>query len=102
MTEGSNNDWRLPHDYERRILLSLADKGTLQGTFNKAHWPNRALSNCYLSSEDLTRFPDRPEPWNEMIPLEEKDGYQEYAHKKSGVEFFIRPVRNGPTPGGPS
>jgi hypothetical protein len=93
-----HNDWRLPNDDEREVLIGLADEKALRNTFNTCHWPNRKLSNCYLSSQDLTRFSDRPEPQNEMILLEAKDGYREYAYKKSGVQFFIRPVRNGPMP----
>ena len=104
-----HNDWRLPNDDEKTILLSLTDKGTLSGTFNVFKLGNplrgrdnkpadRSISSCYLSSDDLTRFSKEPAPNNEAIQLETNDGAQLLAHKKSGVQFFIRPVRNWPMP----
>jgi hypothetical protein len=104
-----HNDWRLPNDDEKVTLLSLADKHGLKTTFNVFKLGNplrgqdnnpddRSLSSCYLSSDDLTRFSKEPAPKNEAMQLETNDGAQLLANKKSRVQFFIRPVRNGPMP----
>lgn len=101
-----HNDWRLPNDDEKKVLLSLADKDNLNRTFNasmgnplRSDEPTaRSISSCYLSSDDLTRLSKEPAPKNEAIQLETNDGARHFAHKKSGVQFFIRPVRNGPMP----
>lgn len=81
-----HNDWRLPDASEKETLLRAKDTGALSRTFNGQSELGRSLSNCYLSSEDLTQ---------ETVLLERaEDGFRKRVRKKSGVDFVIRPVRN--------
>jgi len=84
-----HNDWRLPDASEKKTLLGTKDTGALSRTFNGQNElrTQRRLSDCYLSSDVLTQ---------ERVTLEREDGYRESAHKKSGIPFVIRPVRNEP------
>jgi hypothetical protein len=95
-----HNDWRLPDDTEKKILLSVQSEGGLKGSFSRAkEWemPSRSDSSCYLSSDDLSRLQDhRHGGLRNIVELESRDGGQYLADSRSGVKFFIRPVRTGP------
>jgi hypothetical protein len=96
-----HNDWRLPDDREKKILLSVQSEGCLKDGFNRymreRMMPERSDSSCYLSSDDLSKLDGRRHGGlKNIVELENRDGTRYLEHQYSDVKFFIRPVRTGP------